>query len=335
MTGPSRRAFVGAAVAAPWVRAPAQSPIVLRFSHVVAPDTPKGKGAERFRQLAEERSKGRLKVEVWPNSELYKDKEELEALQLGSVQMLAPSLAKFRPLGVKEFEVFDLPYLFKDEAAFRALTEGPFGRDLLRRLEAHGLRGLAYWDNGFEVMSANRPLHSVADFKGLKMRIQSSRVLDAQMRALGALPQVLAFSDLHAALQAGQVDGTESTPSNFWTQKLFEVQKHLTLSNHGHLAYAVIVNQRFHDGLPADLRAVVDGAVADATAYANAIAAAENRDALERIRASGRTQVHLPTAAETEAWKRALMPVHREVAARVGAATLEAAWRAAGFVAPA
>ncbi len=335
MTGPRRRAIVAAACAAPWVRAAAQSPIVLRFSHVVAPDTPKGKGAERFRQLAEERSKGRLKVEVWPNSELYKDKEELEALQLGSVQMLAPSLAKFRPLGVKEFEVFDLPYLFKDEAAFRALTEGPFGRDLLRRLEARGIRGLAWWDNGFEVMSANRPLRAVADFKGLKMRIQSSRVLDAQMRALGALPQVLAFSDLYAALQAGQVDGTESTPSNFWTQRLHEVQKHLTVSNHGHLAYAVIVNLRFHDGLPADLRAVVDGAVAEATAYANAIAAAENRDALARIRASGRTQVHLPTTAETEAWKRALMPVHREVAARVGAATLDAAYRAAGFVAPA
>lgn len=201
------------------MRAPAQSPLVLRFSHVVVPDTPKGKGAERFRQRAEERSKGRLKVEVWPNSELCKGKEELEALQLGSVQMLAPSLAKFRPLGVKEFEAFDLPCLLKDEAAFRALTEGRFGRDLLHRLESRGIRGLAWWDNGFEAMSANRPLRAVADFKGLKMRIQSSRVLDAQMRALGALPQVLAFSAPYAAQQAGQVDGTESTPSNFWTQE--------------------------------------------------------------------------------------------------------------------
>ena len=157
----------------------AQAPIVIKFSHVVAGDTPKGKGALRFKELAEERTKGRVKVEVFPNSQLYKDKEEMEALQLGSVQMLAPSLAKFAPLGVKEFEVFDLPYIFKDDAAFRAVTIGPVGADLLKKLEPKGVQGLAYWDNGFHIMSANKPLHAVADFKGLKMRIQSSKVLDA------------------------------------------------------------------------------------------------------------------------------------------------------------
>jgi C4-dicarboxylate-binding protein DctP len=312
----------------------AQAPIVIKFSHVVAPDTPKGKGAQRFKELVEERTKGKVKVEVYPNSQLYKDKEELEALQLGSVQMLAPSLAKFGPLGAKEFEVFDLPFLFKDDAAFRGITEGPLGADLFKKLESKGIKGLAYWDNGFHIMSDNKPLHAVADFKGQKMRIQSSKVLDAQMRALGAIPQVMAFSELYQALQSGVVDGTEGVPSNFWTQKIFEVQKHITISNHGHLAYAVIVNKPFWDGLPADIRTTLTGAMKDATTYANAIAATENVQALEKIRASGKTTVYTLTAAESAEWKKALMPVHKEMESRVGKATIEAAYKATGFVAP-
>jgi len=314
--------------------AQAQAPIVIKFSHVVAPDTPKGKGAQRFKELAEQKTGGKVKVELYPNSQLYKDKEELEALQLGSVQMLAPSLAKFGPLGVKEFEVFDLPYLFKDTDAFRAVTDGQLGADLFKKLEPKGIKGLAYWDNGFHIMSANKPLHNVADFKGMKMRIQSSKVLDAQMRALGAIPQVMAFSELYQALQSGVVDGTEGVPSNFYTQKIFEVQKHMTLSNHGHLAYAVIVNKKFWDGLPADIRTQLEAAVKESTTYANAIASTENGRALEGIKASGKTTIYTPTPAETTEWKKALMPVHKEMEARVGKATVEAAYKAASFVAP-
>ena len=310
----------------------AQAPILIKFSHVVATDTPKGKGALRFKELAEQRTNGRVKVEVFPNSQLYKDKEEMEALQIGSVQMLAPSLAKFGPLGVKDFEVFDLPFLFKDSAAFRGITDGPLGQELFNKLEPKGIKGLAYWDNGFHIMSANKPLHAVADFKGLKMRIQSSKVLDAQMRALGAIPQVMAFSELYQALQSGVVDGTEGVPSNFYTQKISEVQKHMTLSNHGHLAYAVIVNKPFWDGLPADIRSTLSGAIKDATTYANAIAATENLQALDKIKASGKTTVYTPTAAEQAEWKKALMPVHQEMESRVGMATIEAAYKATGFV---
>jgi C4-dicarboxylate-binding protein DctP len=329
-----RRLVLAAALALPLCAAQAQAPIVIKFSHVVAPDTPKGKAAQRFKELAEARTGGRVKIELYPNSQLYKDKEEMEALQLGSVQMLAPSLAKFGPLGVKGFEVFDLPFLFKDSAAFRAVTDGPLGAELFRQLEPKGIRGLAYWDNGFQIMSANRPLRQVADFKGLKMRIQASKVLDAQMRALGAVPQVMAFSELYQALQTGLVDGTEGVPSNFYTQKIFEVQKHMTLSNHGHLAYAVIVNRKFWDGLPADVRGPLEAAVRESAVYANTIASTENEAALQRIRASGRTLVYAPTPAELNAWKKALMPVHREMAARVGQATIAAAYEAAGFVAP-
>jgi len=294
------------------------SPIIIKFSHVVAPDTPKGKAAEYFKTLTEERTGGRVKIEVYANSQLYKDKEELEALQLGAVQMLAPSLAKFAPLGVREFEVFDLPYVFPSKEVLRAVTEGPIGRALLDRLEAKGIIGLAYWDNGFKIMSANTPLRKPEDFRGLKMRIQSSKVLDAEMRALGALPQVMAFSEVYQALRSGVVDGTENPPSNMYTQKMHEVQKYATLSNHGYLGYAVIVNKKFWDGLPTDLRRILEGAMNDSTHYANAIAQAENDEAMKAMKIVGKTEFHDLQPAEREAWRRALLPVHKEMESRVG-----------------
>jgi len=330
----TRRVCIATALAWSGLASAADAPIVIKFSHVVSPDTPKGKGALRFKDLAEERTQGRVKVEVYPNSQLYKDKEEMEALQLGSVQMLAPSLAKFGPLGVKEFEVFDLPYIFKDTPSFRAVTEGPVGQQLLAKLEPKGIKGLAYWDNGFDVMTGNKPLRKVADFKGLKMRIQSSKVLDAEMRALGAIPQVLAFSELYQALQTGVVDGTENTPSNVFTQKVYEVQKHVTVSNHAHIAYAVITNKKFWEGLPPDLRKTLEGAMRDATLYANAIADTENKVAVDKITASGKTTVYTLTPAEVEEWRKALYPVHKEMEGRVGKATIEAVHKAAGFVPP-
>ena len=311
-----------------------QAPIVIKFSHVVAPDTPKGKGALRFKELVEQRSAGKVRVEVYPNSQLYKDKEELEALQLGSVQMLAPSLAKFGPLGIRDFEVFDLPFLFKNTASFRALADGPVGADLLKKLQPKGILGLDFWDNGATHMSANKPLRAVADFKGKRMRIQSSKVLDAQMRALGATPQVMAFSELHQALQSGAVDGTESTPSNYYTQRLFEVQKHITLSGHGHLAYAVIVNKKFWDGLPTDLRGMLEAAMKEASTFANAIAQSENEAALAKILASGKTTLYTLSEAEANEWKKALMPVHKDLQTRLGPAAVAEVYKAVGFVEP-
>ena len=191
----------------------AQQPITIKFSHVVALDTPKGKGAEQFKKLAEERTKGRVKVEVYPNSSLFKDGEEVEALQLGSVQMLAPSLAKFGPLGVREFEVFDLPYMFDSYDDLHKVTDGPVGAALFKKLESKGIVGLAYWDNGFKVMTANKMIRGPSDYKGLKMRIQSSKVLSDEMKALGAIPQVMAFSEVYQTMQTGVVDGSENPPS--------------------------------------------------------------------------------------------------------------------------
>jgi C4-dicarboxylate-binding protein DctP len=311
--------------------ASAQSPIIIKFSHVVAPDTPKGNGAKKFQELAAQYTNGKVKVEVYPNSQLYKDKEELEALQLGAVQMLAPSLAKFGPLGVREFEVFDLPYIIPDKAALGRITNGPIGKSLLAKLEPKGITGLAYWDNGFKIMTANKPMHKVADFRGLKMRIQSSKVLEAEMRALGAIPQVLAFSEVYQAMQTGVVDGNENTPSNVYTQKMHEVQKHITLSNHGYIGYAVIVNKKFWDGLPPDIRKTLEGAMADATKYADDIAKKENEDSLEAVKKSGKTQFITLTPEEKLAWKRALVKVHKEAEPRVGKELIQSIYKETGF----
>ena len=313
-----------AAVAVVSGHAYAQTPIIIKFSHVVANDTPKGKAADRFKELAEQATKGRVKIEVYPNSTLYKDKEEMEALQLGAVQMLAPSLAKFGPLGVKEFEVFDLPYIFPNKDVLYRVTEGPVGKELFRKLEPKGIIGLAYWDNGFKIMSSNKPMHAPADFKGMKMRIQSSKVLDAQMRALGANPQVMAFSEVYQALQTGVVDGTENPPSNLYTQKMHEVQKHVTISNHGYLGYAVIVNKKFWDGLPADVRTQLEGAMKDATKYANAIAQQENDKAMAAVKASGKTEIHALNDKEKAEWRKALSSVQKDMESRIGKPTIEA-----------
>ncbi|HEX9181075.1 MAG TPA: TRAP transporter substrate-binding protein [Burkholderiales bacterium] len=309
----------------------AQAPIVIKFSHVVAVDTPKGKAAEKFKQLAEERTKGKVKVEVYPNSQLYKDKEEVEALQLGAVQMLAPSLAKFGPLGVREFEVFDLPFIFDNYEELHKVTQGPVGQSLLKKLDSKGITGLAFWDNGFKVMSANRSIKTPADYKGLKMRIQSSKVLDAQMRSLSAIPQVMAFSEVYQALQTGVVDGTENPPSNLYTQKMHEVQKFVARTDHGYLGYAVIVNKKFWDGLPPDIRTTLEGAMKDATKYANDIAKQENIDSLEAVKKSGKSQIQDLTPDERLAFKKAMAKVHKEFEDKIGKDLLQSIYKETGF----
>lgn len=309
----------------------ASAQTVIKFSHVVATDTPKGKAAEFFAKKAAELTKGKVKVEVYANSALYKDKEEMEALQIGAVQMLAPSLAKFGPLGVKEFEAFDLPFIFDNTAALHSVTQGPVGAGLLAKLEPRGIKGLAYWDNGFKSFSANTPLKTVADFKGKKFRIQSSKVLEEEIRSIGGIPQVMAFSEVYQALQTGVVDGTENPISNFYTQKMHEVQKHLTLTNHGYLGYAVIVNKKFWDGLPADVRAQLEDAMKQATFYANQIAQDENDQSLAGVKKSGKTTVYTPTKEERLALKKAMVPVHAKMADRVGKETLQSMYKATGF----
>ena len=314
--------------------AQATQPIIIKFSHVASIDSPKGQGAERFKKLAEERTKGRVRVDVYPNSQLYKDKEELEALQLGSVQMLAPSISKFGPFGVKEFEAFDLPFVNSDLASFQRATGGEFGAAMLKKLEPRGVRGLAYWDAGFRVITSNKPLHKLADFKGLKIRTNSSKVIEAQMRTLSAIPQTLAFSEVYQALQSGVVDGADTVMSNAYTQKFYEVQKNIMLLHHSHQAYAVVVNKTFWDGLPKDIRTTLEGAMSDATTLANSLSVAEDRDAYDKIKATGRTTLYEPTPAERDEIKKAMMAVHHDMESRVGRDTVQGLYKASSFVAP-
>src|SRR6266581_737974 len=320
-----RIAIVLGAIAALALTGPAlaQAQIVIKFSHVVTPDTPKGKGSLKFKELAEQYTNGKVKVEVYPNSTLYKDKEEIEALQLGSVQMLAPSTAKFAPLGAKEFEALDLPWLFKDDLAYANAMKGSVGQWLFTKLESKGISGLAYWDNGFHMVSANRPLINPSDFQGLKIRISGSKIADQYFRVLGSIPQIMAFSEVYQALQTGVVDGCENTPSNYLTQKFHEVQKHITVSYHAHLQYAVIVNFKFWNGLPADIRGQLDKAMAETTDYTNSIAIKENEDSLAAIKASGKTTLHDLSDDQRKAWQVAMAPTYKWAKGRVGQEVLD------------
>ncbi len=289
----------------------------IRFSHVVKENTPKGLAAAHFAKLVNQRAKGRLTVEVYPNSSLYKDREEMEALQLGAVEMLAPSLAKFGQLSIRDFEVFDLPYIFPDKNAARIITQGPIGKSLFSQLEPRGIRGLAYWDNGFKIMSSNSPLRLPTDLKGKKMRIQPSKVIHEQMTTLDATPIPLPFSDAFNALKTGVVDGTENPPSNLFSQNMHAVQRYVAVTNHGYLGYAVIINKKFWDSLPNDLKQIIERSLQEATILNNTHSESLNKQALDDIQKSGLSVVHYPTEAELDAWRKALSPVHSAMEGRI------------------
>lgn len=284
--------------------------VLVRFSHVVAQDTPKGLMAKRFKELVEQRAGGRIRVEVYPDSQLYGDDDEMEALRLGAVEMLAPSLSKFGNFGVPEFEVFDLPFLFSDLEQVRLVTQGPVGQQLLQRLNRQQMMGLGFLDNGFKQMSASKPLRTPADFKGQRFRVQASRVLVAQMRALGAQPVVLPFDETQRALASGVVDGAENPLSNFLTQGLAKVQPDVTLTQHGYLGYAVVTNPRFWASLAIADRDLLTRALADALALGNRLSAELNQQALERLQRTPGVRVHTLTPQERSALRLAVQPVY-------------------------
>ncbi|MDH4450848.1 MAG: DctP family TRAP transporter solute-binding subunit [Rhodoferax sp.] len=290
----------------------------IRLSHVVARDTPKGMALEHFAQKVEERSQGRIRVQIFPQGELYGDHDEMQALQLGAVDMVAPSLSKFGPVGFPEFELFDLPFLFDRVEAVRRLTRGTVGNDLLQGLRRQGLLGLGFFDNGFKQLSANRPLLEPRDFVGQRMRVQASRVIAQQMRAWGAWPVVLPFSETRRALETGVVDGTENPLSNFWTQGMQAVQSDVSLTAHGYLGYAVVTHQRFWNHLAWTDQTLVRDALDEALAYGNAIADAHNNKALVALRQSHATRIHVPTEHQLQRLKQASQPVHAAFAARMG-----------------
>ncbi len=321
-TGLAAFGFAAAMFAAP--AAFAQSPIVIKFSHVVAPATPKGQAAEMFKTEAEKLLPGKVKVEVYPNSQLFGDAKELEAMLLGDVHFIAPSLSKFDRF-TKKLAVFDLPFLFDDEAAVDRFQQSKAGLDLLKSVESKGLSGLAYWHNGLKQLSAKKPLLMPEDAKGLKFRVQPSDVLVAQFQAVGGNPQKLAFAEVYQALQTGAVDGQENTWSNMYSQKYQEVQTDFVESNHGAIEYMVVTNTKWWNGLPADVRAGLTKAMEAATKVNNEVAAKLNDEARAKIEASPNVKIHKLTAEQRAAWKKAMEPVWKQFESGIGADLLKAA----------
>lgn len=309
---------------------PTHADLTIRFAHVVAQDTPKGLTVQRFAQLVAERAPGRIRVVIYSNAQPYGDSDEFEALQAGAVEMLAPSLSKFGRVGFPEFELFDLPFLFNNLSEVRQLTEGPLGQRLLTGLSRQGLVGLGYLDNGFKHMSANRPLQAPADFQGLRMRIQGSRVIAAQMRALGATPVTLPFSQARDALARQIVQGTENPLSNFWTQRMDRVQSDLSLTQHAYLGYAVITSQRFWHSLTEADRGLLAQALREALAYGNQIADQQNDKALIALRQADTSKIHTLSPAQRASLRAAVQPVYEQLGQRIGPAWLSDAQQARG-----
>ena len=317
--------LAGAAMlAAPgWVAA--QSPIIVKFSHVVAEKTPKGMAALKFKELAEKKLPGKVEVQVFPSSQLFGDAKELEALLLGDVQLIAPSLSKFDRY-TKKIQVFDLPFLFDDIEAVDNFQSSAAGQGLLKSMTNRGLIGLAYWHNGMKQLSSNKDqLKRPEDAKGLKFRIQPSDVLEAQFRALGANPQKMAFSEVYQALQTGVVDGQENTWSNIYSQKYHEVQKTIAETNHGVIDYMVVTNAKWWDGLPADVHKGLSEAMVEATAYGNKLADDINEEAKKKVEAAGKAKIQKLGKDDIAAWRKAMEPVWKKFEGDIGRDLIEAA----------
>lgn len=302
----------------------AHAETVIKFSHVVADSTPKGQGALMFKKLAEERLPGKVKVEVFPNSQLFGDGKEMEALLLNDVQLIAPSLSKFDRY-TNQIQVFDLPFLFDDIEAVHRFHNSPTGKSILDSLTKKGLTGLAYWDNGMKQLSAKKPLRMPADAKGLKFRIQASDILEAQFKAVGGIPQKLAFAEVYQALETGVVDGAENPWSNAYSQKFFEVQPYFTESNHGYLGYMVVTNAKFWSGLPADVRETLEKILAEVTVEVNKSSTALNEGDRQKIKDSGKTEILPMTAEQRVAWQAAMKPVYDKFTDKIGKDIVEAA----------
>jgi len=302
----------------------AADPIIIKFAHVVAENTPKGQGALLFKKLAEERLAGKVKVEVYANSSLFGDGKEMEALLLGDVQLLAPSLAKFEQY-TKQVQIFDLPFLFNDLAAVDRFQQGPQGKALLTSMDDKGIHGLAYWHNGLKQLSSNQPLRVPKDARGLKFRVQASSVLEEQFKAVHANPRKLSFAEVYQALQTGTVNGTENTWSNYESQKVNEVQKYFTESNHGLIDYMVITNSRFWNGLPVDIRTELQKILDEVSLEVNRQAEALNQSAKQKIIDAKTSEVIELTSEQRAEWRKAMLPVWEKFSAEIGPDLIKAA----------
>lgn len=301
-----------------------EAPIVIKFSHVVSESTPKGKGAQLFRQLVEQRLGGRVRVEVYAESTLYDDNEEVAALQRNDVQLIAPSVSNLGTYSPR-VEVFDLPFLFDDLEALQRFQSRRAAQELLSSMASHGITGLAYWNNGMKQLSATRELRRPEDAKGLVFRVQDSEILDSQFEAVLAQTAHMPFAQAFEALKSGRVQGAENPWSNIASQKFYTVQPYITESNHGVLAYMLLTNTTFWHSLPFDVRNQLQAIIDEVTLAVNAEAQSINERERERIKASGVTQLSVMKDDDREAWRQAMAPVYQKYEKVIGADLVRAA----------
>jgi len=309
-----KRVVLAAAVAMAMSATAGAADFVLKFSHVVSENTPKGQAALFFEKRLEELSKGRIDVQVYPNSQLYKDKAVLKALKLDSVQMACPSFSKFGKF-VPQLALFDLPFLFKDIDQLHKVQDSAVGQKLKDMVTAKGYVALDFWDNAFkQFTSSKKALIKPEDAKGQKFRIMSSKVLEEQFKAVGANPQMMPFSEVYSALQQGVIDGQENTNSNIYTKKFYEVQKYMTVSNHGYLGYLVVMSKKFWNSLPDDLKADVKQAMKEATAKERELAVELDKSQFAKIKEyadkTGKLQITVLTPEQRAEWKKVMSTIY-------------------------
>ena len=303
---------------------PAEKTYVIKFSHVTAANTPKGRAADLFKQLVEERLGGKVVVEVYPSSQLMSDDDSLEALAFNEIQMTAVSASKYNRY-TKKLQVFDLPFMFNDMAAVERFFNHPEGRKLLTVLEDKGYTGLGFWPNGLKQLSANIPLTVPTDAEGLKFRIQDSDVLEAQFLAINANPQKLAFGEVYQALQVGTIDGQDNTWSNIYSEKFYEVQDHITETNHNMLAYVWMVNTGFWQGLPQDTRSELDLIVAEVNAAVMTMAIEINAGDREKVVEKDPGKIIKLSPQQLAQWRSAMQPVWDQFRDEIGEELINAA----------
>lgn len=298
--------------------------IVVKFAHVTNVDKhPKGLAASLLMERVNAEMNGKACMEVFPNSTLYNDDQVLEAMLQGDVQLAAPSLSKFETF-TKQFQLFDLPFMFQDINAVDAFQKSEAGQAVKDSMVRRGLQGLEFWHNGMKQISANKPLNSPSDAAGLKFRVQPSDVIVAQMEALGASPQPMAFSEVYGALQTGVVDGQENTWSNIYGQKFFEVQDGITETNHGIIDYLVVASVDWLDSLPADVKTQLLTILDEVTVARNAAVKGVDDEARAAVLAAGSTIRELTPETRLQ-WVDAMKPVWAKFQDNVGLETIAAA----------
>lgn len=306
-----------------WNTASAE-PVLIRFSHVVAEQTPKGRGANLFKQRVEEKLAGRVRVEVFPNAKLYDDNEVFAALRSNDVQLAAPSLSKFSSV-TKVLQVYDLPFLFDDPSAVERFQSSETGQGLLNALDSKGIKGLGYWPNGLRVISAIWPLRAPADLRTMALRIEPSKVIEAQYRQFGAIPVKLPFAHIRDALRRGLIEGQENTWSNIYSQRFQTLQNYITETNHSFLGYMVITNKAFWDGLPADIRTELESILAQVTEEVKVLAVEQARRDRQALIEAGGIEVITLTEEERKHWRQAMIPVWESFAKQIDPALIAAA----------